>query len=760
MIQPLTIDYALHYASLGMPVIPLLTRGKKPVGRLVPNGRNDATTDPQIIQQWFSGNDYNVGIVTGKESKIFVLDQDDKDQGNLSLSKLESKYGALPPTLTQRTGNGMHYFFEMPDTLELSNSAKKVAPGIDIRGKGGYVVAAPSTHENGNTYTWLVDSPPNRELISKAPPWLINLIAGAPAKATTSKINNSGVDIASEGFQVPDLIKDGEGREDFIIRYAGHLRIKGISQSDIERILLDYNQMRISPPLDTEVVLDRARRYRGTGAHGPAAWSEPNEIKTSLPPVHDFDFLLLPNEFEPWIKDIAERMQCPVEFLAIGALVGAGAVVGNRIGIQPKEHDTGWVEVPNIWGAVVGSPGLMKSPALDQVLAPVKKIEAQAQSAFSVTKAQYEINRMVYEATKKQMEAQIKKGGTVLPHQLPTQPDEPQPPRYIVNDATYQKLGQVLSGNPHGVLVFQDELSGLLVRLDAEGQEAARAFYLEAWNGKQSYTFDRIERGTVRIPRLCISLLGGLQPSKLRGYLHAAVNGGKGDDGLAQRLQMLVYPDISKQWQRIDRKVDIKAAEAANRIYEQLAAIDPIALGARQIYPDSIPVMRFTEEAQLRFNAWWSNLENLIRSGEHSSFMESHISKYRKLVPALALLDHLIVGKSGDINLESLSRAIAWQKFLTSHAKRAYASVTSGSMDAAKSLVTHIKNGDLEDRFTVRNVYRKNWSLLSTAKDAAEAIEILEEFGWLQSVCDSHTSGNEGRPTIRYLINPLIKSAT
>ena len=520
--------------------------------------------------------------------------------------------------------------------------------------------------------------------------------------------------------------------------------------------MLDYNQLHIEPPLDPEIILDRSRRYAQTTANDPEVWPDPTEISASLPDVIKFDERLLPGVFAPWIKDIAERMQCPIEFLAVGALVGAGAVLGNRIGVQPKKHDTGWVEVPNLWGAVVGRPGVMKSPALDEVLAPLRKLEAAAQAAFAATLAKYEIDRMIYEATRKQLEAQIKKGGGVSIGQLPVEPQKPEPPRHLLNDATYQKLGQVLSGNPHGVLVFQDELSGLLVRLDEKGQEAARAFYLEAWNGKQSYTFDRIERGTLHIPRLCISLLGGLQPTKLREYLHSAVNGGRGDDGLAQRLQMLVYPDLNEQWIMVDRSVDLAAAVAANDVFTRLAAIDPISLGARQVYPDSIPVLQFTEAAQQRFNSWWAALEKDLRSGAHSPFMESHISKYRKLVPALALLDHLILGDSGEIGIDSLKRAIAWQKFLQSHAGRAYASVTAGSKDAARTLAVHIKKGDLQDGFTVRNVYRKNWSLLASIKEAAEATDVLQDLGWLRAVRDDKVSANDGRPTVRYMINPKV----
>lgn len=779
MIQPSTLDYAQHYASLGMRVLPLhyitpagqcscgglgvnskCKPGKHPFSRLVPHGVLDASNDLNQVREWFSNNPYNLGLATGWDSSIFVLDRDDRDGGDASLAALEMQHGKLPQTLTQFTGGGVHYVFQMPPQLDIKNSAGKIAPGIDVRANGGYVVAAPSRHENGKNYSWQSGGLPQRNEIAQPPQWLIDLAMSGKSKHAKAPTASLNVAANADVFTIPDQIRDGEGREDFILRYAGHLRGKGLDQLTVERTLLDYNTLHIAPPLDEEVILDRARRYQQAAANDPDAWPDPEEIAASLPDVIPFDDRLLPGVFGPWVKDIAERMQCPVEYLAVGALVGAGAVIGNRIGVQPKAHDTGWIEVPNLWGAVVGRPGVMKSPALDRVLAPVRRLESAAQTAFAATLAKYEIDRMVYDATKKQLEAQIKKGATISTHQLPIAPQEPQPPRFLLNDATYQKLGQVLSGNPHGVLVFQDELSGLLIRLDEKGQEAARAFYLEAWNGKQGYTFDRVERGTLHIPRLCLSLLGGLQPSKLHEYLHGAVNGGRGDDGLAQRLQLLVYPDPKQTWEMIDRKPDLAAEGAANDVFSQLAAIDPVSLGARQVYADSIPVLQFTESAQGRFNSWWTALENDLRSGGHAPFMESHISKYRKLVPALALLDHLILGIPGDIGLESLKRAIGWQRFLLSHARRAYAAVTAGSMSAAKTLADHIKNGDLEDGFTVRSVHRKNWSLLGSPKAATEAAEILQDLGWLKPVRDQQGGTNYGRPTVRYSINPKLKTGT
>ena len=206
--------------------------------------------------------------------------------------------------------------------------------------------------------------------------------------------------------------------------------------------------------------------------------------------------------------------------------------------------------------------------------------------------------------------------------------------------------------------------------------------------------------------------------------------------------------------------MNLAAADAANDVFARLAATDPISIGARQVYTDSIPIFQFTEAAQERFNSWWGALENDLRGGGHSPFLESHISKYRKLVPSLALLDHLILDAPGAIGIDSLKRAIAWQKFLLSHANRAYAAVTAGSTDAAKSLAQHIKKGDLPDGFTVRNVYRKNWSHLATPKEATEATEMLQDLGWLRAVRDDKDSANDGRPTVRYMINPKVATGT
>jgi Protein of unknown function (DUF3987) len=188
-----------------------------------------------------------------------------------------------------------------------------------------------------------------------------------------------------------------------------------------------------------------------------------------------------------------------------------------------------------------------------------------------------------------------------------------------------------------------------------------------------------------------------------------------------------------------------------------LAALDPVAIGARVQFEVDIPILGFDDDAQELFNQWWAELETTLRTDDHHPAIESHISKYRKLVPALALLDHLILGQRGDITAESLMRAIRWQRFLFGHAQRSYAAVTSATMDSAKVLSEKISQEKLNDGFTVRDVYRPKWSMLTTVKEATEAVDILTDLGWLRAARDERINNTDGRPTVRYFINPRLK---
>jgi hypothetical protein len=139
-------------------------------------------------------------------------------------------------------------------------------------------------------------------------------------------------------------------------------------------------------------------------------------------------------------------------------------------------------------------------------------------------------------------------------------------------------LAQMLAVNPSGLLVFRDEITGLLANWDKQGNEGDRAFYLESWNGTQPYRQDRIGRGEVWIPNHCMSLLGGIQPELLASYL-IGISSSLDNDGRMQRFQVLVYPEqVPWTWQ--DRLPCQGVREGVRDLFHHLSVFDPEEAGA------------------------------------------------------------------------------------------------------------------------------------------------------------------------------------
>ena len=489
-------------------------------------------------------------------------------------------------------------------------------------------------------------------------------------------------------------------------------------------------------------------------------WPEPLPMPNALPPVMAFDFDLLPDALRPWIEDIAERVQCPPDFPAVGAMISLAAVVGRKIGVRPKRQDD-WLEVPNLWGAIVGRPGMMKSPALRASMQHLQRLEARAREGFEDALATWnkgqELHKLKREGERAAIVKAIKCNKQVSIEDLPDAFAEPEPQarRYVVNDSSVEALGVILQANPNGTLAYRDELIGLLKSLDKEGNEGARGFYLSAWSGTDAYTFDRIGRGLdMRIHACCLSLLGSIQPAIIGGYLKQAVAGG-GGDGLLSRFQLLVWPDHPGDWRNVDRWPDTDAKARAFATFERLDTLQPETVGALIEADAGIPYLRFDDEAQGTFNEWREDFERRIQSGGDHAAIESHLAKYRKLVPALALLIHLCDSEGGPIGNTALLKSLAWAEYLESHARRAYASVAQAEAIGARALMQRIKRGEVSNPFTPRDVYLKHWANLGTPEEAHDAVRYLTDLDYLRK--EDRPTG--GRPKAAIWINPKARAA-
>lgn len=543
------------------------------------------------------------------------------------------------------------------------------------------------------------------------------------------------------------------------------------------------------------------------------ALPEPEPIKQILCPVPAFDAELLPRPFRTWVVDMAHRMQCPVDFCAVGVVITLAGVIGAAIGIKPKRKDD-WLIVPNCWGGVIGPPSKKKTPALQESTKPLGRLEAiqregaqqaQRDAADPETKVRLKLLKKELEnAIKTETEAaQIRKesaayaaatSGGPGDSEAPDAKDHPSPhrgpsrpvrsvaevkrdlaalttpvtgdlqERFRTNDATVEALHDLLAANPRGILVFRDELVGLLKGWEKQGREQDRAFYLEAWNGYGSFPLDRIGRGHVLCDNMCVSILGGTQPDKVRNYLYQARDE---NDGLLQRFQLLVYPDVRPFEGIVDEYPDAGARDTAFAIFETLARADFTALvGLRDF--DKIPALRFADDAQNLFFEWYERLHrNQLENPDESPMMVEMLSKQPKTMASLALLFHL-VDCAGSIatrqaippvSLEAAARAADWCVYLEAHARRIYALAGNLQSQAAAAIAERIGKGQLDDLgvdgFTSRDIYRKQWSLLDAREIVDQALTELVDAGWL--LREVQTAGWQQRGHVKYRVNPKVR---
>jgi hypothetical protein len=480
-------------------------------------------------------------------------------------------------------------------------------------------------------------------------------------------------------------------------------------------------------------------------------WSDPKPLPSGLLPVKLFDTAFLPPSIGPWVEDISDRMQCPPDFVAIPAMTALGSVIGRRIGIRPQRR-TDWIEVPNLWACIIGRPGVLKSPAMAEAMKPLHRMEGEARKANEEDRKRHEAEMVLLKIKEDAAKAAAKKlAEKGLEPALPEfdAPVAPQARRFIATDVTYEALGEILAANPNGVLAFRDELISLLMTLDREENVAARGFFLTAWAGTSGYTFDRIIRGHTHIEAACVSMVGSTQPARIAEYIRRAVSG-KGDDGLIQRFGMMVWPDHNGEWRNTDRYPDTAARQDAWRTFEDLDKLTPETARAQRDEFESIPFLRFDEEAQQIFDAWREGLEKRLRSGQLHPALESHFAKYRKLVPALALISSLADAPIGCIDAPPLKRALAFVEYLESHAHRIYGASIEVETSVAKAILTKIRKGELKDGFTCREVWRHQWSNLSDLEQVQAGLDLLVECLWLAE----NTIKTPGRPKVTYFINP------
>ena len=489
---------------------------------------------------------------------------------------------------------------------------------------------------------------------------------------------------------------------------------------------------------------DRASTKINTGLISKLSVTQP--LPEPRPAVLPFQEEMLPASIRDYVFDVANRQQSLPDFVAVAAIVGLSGLLGRKALICPKQLDD-WSVTPNQWGAIIGRPSAMKSPSMKEALKPLRQFDSKAAQQFEEDKQIYEeecqLNELEKLAAKDKAKKALKADNRQEAKEALKIMNCTAPPvrqRLVVNDATIEKLGELLNENSNGLILVRDELSGWLAKLNKEEHQSDRAFYLECFDGNGHYTYDRIGRGTIEIQNCTLSIIGGIQPSKISTLVRDAIRG-TSDDGLIQRFQLAIWPDDIGCWEWIDRAPNQQAKEKYYAVFEMLHELHFNALSEEPYY------FRFTDGAQQLFIAWMKEIQDAARNPDIHPALESHMLKMPQTIAGLALLFEIIDGGRNAVGIEATAQALEWADYLLSHAKRLYSLAINLSLDGARLIME--RKFKLPNPLTSRDIQRKGWSGLDSMDAVNDALNWLVDYGHIQPKTISATDTN-GRPKIIY----------
>ncbi len=441
-----TLEWAEAYADLGLAVLILPKHSKVP--QKGSKGVYQATKDKAVLRKRLAKNpDVNLALACGL-SKIAVIDKDRHaskltnqltNDGVKSYEKLASKHPTIngPMAISGNQNGGEHEFYLATLGIEFDHDP---LPGVQVLSEDHhYVLVEPSVHPSGNPYKWAPDRSPFEVKLREMQEWQIDAFK-KNSSGYSGYINGEDEEIEDEptirGYvaylkRCPPAIEGQHGDQTtLMVALDGHDR--GLSEFTTLELMREHYNERCIPgwtggELEQKVsnAFKYAKRPQGwlnirrvfadveaepidTSSNQKATdWPKPEVLQDELLPVPPLAEELIPEGLSGWIKDTTFRMQVPLAFTATSAFVVAGSLIGTACGIKPKEKDD-WLVVPNLWGGIVAKPGKLKSPALEAIIKPLAKLEAEAMGLYQLALAYYESKQQEYENRKSVLEKMAK----------------------------------------------------------------------------------------------------------------------------------------------------------------------------------------------------------------------------------------------------------------------------------------------------------------------------------------------------------------
>lgn len=478
-------------------------------------------------------------------------------------------------------------------------------------------------------------------------------------------------------------------------------------------------------------------------------WPEPAShlVKTERPappklPLDD----ILPSGIASWIRCAAASKGAPNDYVFAALMVTTASLIGPTRLASPWN---GWLEPAILWSMLIGNPSAGKSPALDGPLAVLRELERDIQEAatkeFKLWQDTEELAKLV-EASWKEMVKKAIKNGEIPPDKPEEMNIGPAPhiPLLSINDVTVERLAVILSKQPKGILQVRDELAGWLENMERYSGGSDRTIWLEALGGRR-VAVEGQSREAVVVERFAVSVVGGIQPDRLRTLLLNA-----DDDGLVARF-LPVWPDLAP--------IAIPKVHAdqsfMRRIFVRLYDLQMHEDQKGNVYP---AIVHFTDGAAQRLNAFRETMRELEHDLE--GLMLSFIGKCSGLTVRLSLVLAALEYACGERDALDLIDEATYAKaerlvreYFIPMAERTYVEASvPADIAKARTIVRAVKERAMRE-VSSTELLKKNLKGMPKSSDLAPIVGMLED-GHIFKKVDPPKNPSGGRPQKRWAVNP------
>ena len=730
------LEHAIKYARRGFRVFPVKAGGKTP---LIQKWPDLASTDELVLRKWWAEwPEANIGLATGKESGVFVLDVDvsNNKKGQESLNQLEADTGEIPDTLESMTGSGGRHLFFKTSAREVRNK-QNLRPGLDVRGDGGYVVLPPSVHECGRKYDWPVGS---KTPIARCPIKLLNVLAPPtrksippwerppkPAPIQERPRGTPTIERASKYLHECEPAIEGAGGHNALL-WAARSMVVGFELSESDALSLLWNEYnpRCSPPWDRNKpsdareferkvseaqrtwnekpkgwLLDEFHLRTGDDAltalgrrssqallanwdakHSPQADDEPIQPKTHTPfPLH-----CLPNRIAEHCELVADVNVVDAGGVGLSAMVTGGSAMGNTIRLQLKK---GFEVSPILWGMIIARSGSNKSGPFREIIKPLRLPVPMERIVNSMLNPQGQL---------------------------------------LIEDATTEAVIDVMSRSHRGLCMANGEGSGWVGAFDRYSQGAKKktsvdeSIWLKLWDCDTYQKNRKTDSENILIHAAACAVIACIQPEKMAECFDPQ----QFASGLVPRLLVVNLPKRFRGWS--EREIDNEDIEFWQNIIMFLRTIpfanmDP---NTGQYGPN---IITLTPDAKEMYVLEFNRLAHVVDNSDDMTALFA--AKAQGGVGRLALVLHGLGAACEEhdildpVSLETMEKAIELQGYFLGEQLKLYGLAGQQYVKKHVTELVALINDKFDGEVSTRQLTRHNKRKWPDSKTARKALEMI-----------------------------------